>query len=194
MESEENSSHKDVDKNGSENIHGIPKDLLRRRTHEYAQKEKRIEVRGTLKEFTVFRLKKEWYLIEMDFIDEIIKPSRISRFPRQRDFMLGAMNVRGNVILNIDLGILLTIGPVPMTETSKIIIIKTGNDTTGFFVEETSETIYLDTADIQEKIATLKGSSAEFVKGLYQKDSRHLIWLDAEKITAEIGNRLLRHA
>ena len=193
MTSEENSSHKDIDTNGSMKIHGISKDLLRQRTHDYAQKEEKIEIKGELKEFAVFRLRKEWYLIEMDFIDEIVRPSRVSRFPRQKDFMLGAMNVRGNVILNIDLGILLTIGSVPMTETSKIIIIKTGNDMTGFFVEESSETIYLDTANIQEKIATLKGSSAEFVKGLYQKEGRHLIWLDVQKITIDIRNGLSHH-
>lgn len=165
-------------------------DLLKQRTLEYARRQEEVLVKKEIKEFIVFRLGQEWYLIEMDFADEIVKYPRLSQFPRQKDFMLGAMNIRGRIILGIDLGVLLNIGATKPTAVSRFLIIKSGVDTTGFLIEEIFETLRLDTGDFQEKMAMFKGPGTDYIKGFYQKDGRPLIWLDIDKILSDVGRKL----
>jgi len=60
--------------------------------------------------FTVFDLEGEEYGVEIDMMNEIIRDLDISRIPGSSDDVLGAVNLRGEVIPVIDLKKILDIG------------------------------------------------------------------------------------
>lgn len=170
----------------------LTEDILEQRVREYSRQEEKTETKGELKEFLGFRLRTEWYCIDMSFVDEIIKSTMISRLPRQKDFVLGAMNVRGNILLIIDPGILFQLPPRDTGENPMVISVKTAEVLTGLFVDEVSGVMTLDTGIPQAPISTIKGIEAEFIRGLFKYKEKHFIWLDIERVLSEAGNRLAR--
>jgi len=73
------------------------------------------KTRKTMKEqneklFTVFDLEGEEYGISVDMMDEIVRDVDISRIPGSPENVLGATNLRGEVIPVIDLKNLLSLG------------------------------------------------------------------------------------
>ena len=167
-------------------------DLIEQRTKEYSKEEEQIEVKEEIKEYLGFRLGSEWYLVDMHYVEEIVKPARISPLPRQKSFVLGVMNIRGDIILNVDLRQLLTQTATDLHEHSRIIFVKSQTDTTGFLADEVIGVQKLDTGDFQIGIATIQGEHGEFTEGLYNKDNRHFVWLNMERILSKIGERLAK--
>ena len=149
-----------------------------------------IESLGELKEVLSFRLKNEWYLIEMNFIDEILPSTRISRFAKQAEFVSGMVNVSGSLILIVEIGMFLNLSKAEIKKDSRTVFLKTGNDITGFLADEVAETIKIDTATCQASIATIQGVEAEFIKGIFKGKEKHYIWLDIERVLLEIEMRL----
>lgn len=174
-------------KNKQEGI--LTPELLRERARQYARQDEKIEILGTLKQFFCFRLGQEWYVIEMGFLQETIPSVRISRLPRSKEFLLGMMNVRGNLVLMVDLARLLHVGATQVDERSKVVLLKTGEDITGFPVDEIQEVIELDTGRAQDSIATIKGIEAEFIKGLFRHKDKYLVWIDIERVLFELESR-----
>ncbi|MFW5946180.1 MAG: chemotaxis protein CheW [Candidatus Natronoplasma sp.] len=72
--------------------------------------------------FTVFDLEGEEYGLGVDLMDEIVRDVEISRIPRSPDNMLGATNLRGEVIPVIDLKKILGLGETEKEAKDTIII------------------------------------------------------------------------
>ena len=167
-------------------------EILEERAREYATGEEILEIRGELKEFLGFRLGGEWYLVDMRFISEILVRGKISRIPQQAEIVAGMMNVRGRIILVLELGMFLNLSKSKVEKASRVVFLKTGSDITGFFADEVCETLKLDTGISQGPISTIAGKEAAFIKRLFNYNGKHFIWLDVEKLMAEAENRLGR--
>ena len=168
----------------------LSKGILEQRTLEYSQQKEKKEVKGEVEEFLGFRLGKEWYLIEMASIDEVVKHQRVSHLPRQKNIIQGVMNIRGEIKLIVGLGVLLSMTPTTIIESSRVVLIKSKTDSTGFITDEIIGVLKLDTGKFQTSIANVRGIEAEFINGLYNKDDNHFIWLNIERVLLEVAKRL----
>jgi len=165
-------------------------ELIKDRTKEYSQHTETREVRGELKNFLKFRFGSECYAMEMLYMNEVLKSKRISCIPRQKDFVKGVVNVRGEIVMIVDLKSLLNITSETQGSESRMILLKRNSELSGFIADEVFGTEQMDTEDFQSSLATFKGGSAEFIAGLCTREGQNLIWLDAEKILTEIARRL----
>ena len=169
----------------------LTSDILKQRAKEYAQVEEKTEVKGELKEFLGFRLGKEWYLLEMELINEVLSLTRLSRLPHASELVSGVVNVRGAIVLVMDLAKLLHVPTAEHRDTSRFIFLKTSDDITGFLADEVSEIFLLGSGDSQPPIATITGLQAEFITGLFDINGKPFVWLDMERILVEVEARLL---
>ena len=169
----------------------LTEDVLKDRADIYARKiEEGEELQGEVLGYINFELSGEWYLVEMKQVEEIVPPRRISRVPRSHELILGMTNIRGNLRLIIDIKTLLGLPPSEMDDSSRIILVKIGEDITGFVVNQISRVLFLDSGRFQPPILSLSNIQAEFIKGIYKYDVHHLVWLNMERILAEVENRI----
>jgi len=165
-------------------------ELLHERAQIYAKSEEKIQVLGELKDYLGFCLGEEKYLVDINFVEEVLEPTKIFQIPRGVDYLLGTMNIRGRITLIADLGIFLNQLRTELKEGSKIIVLRVGKELTGFPVDEVYESMKLDTGTIQRPILTAKGVAAENMEGLFKKGEMYFIWLKIENVLLEMAKRL----
>lgn len=164
---------------------------LNRRAEEYAPQAQQKEILGQAREFINFRVGNEQYVIEMDFIGETTAPGPVARFPRATELTPGLVNRRGEIILLMDLGFFMSGTITQRDQRSKVIFIETSDHVSGILVDDVFETIELDTGKMQKSLSSGKAGE-EYFKGLFNLEGQTLLWLDIERIMAEVGRRLSR--
>ena len=118
-----------------------------------------------------FIVGEEEYAIPILNIQEIIKPIEYTRVPSTPAYVLGAFNLRGNVIPLIDLRMKFNLPPQNQTSETRYIVMKDGDNIAGFVIDKLTEAIRLTENQIEpapETIHTDKGAISGIGK---RKDS-----------------------
>jgi len=126
-----------------------------------------------------FRLASETYGIESEFVSEVYPLKDFTPLPGAPSFVLGIVNVRGQIVSVVDLKKFFNLPEKGLDELSKVIIIR--NDRMEFgILADTILGIHLIALDaIQTPPATVTGIGAEYLKGV---TGERVILLDAQKI------------
>jgi len=138
-----------------------------------------------------FSLGGENYCIKVEEAREVVNPGSITRVPNTPEFIIGVMNIHGEIITLIDIRHFFNLTEAQRVKDMKIIVTDVEGSPAGILVDGIGKAFDIDRDAIQPPLATLKGSLAEYTKGQIQLDKRVLIFLNLDKIldNAEI-NRL----
>lgn len=130
-------------------------------------------------EIVEFLLSYETYGVESSFVREVYPLNEITPLPGTPSFVLGIINVRGQILSVIDLKKIFDLPEKGLTDLNKVIIIHDEKIEFGILADAVTgiRKISLDT--IQPALPTLTGIRAEYLKGV--TDERRVI-LDAKKI------------
>ena len=171
----------------------LTEETLRKRARFYAKKNEETKVLGELKKFLSFQSAGERYLIELNLVEEVVPPGRISRIPRQKEFVRGVMNIKGGLVVIIDAAVLLRLTRKDRRETAGLILLKLGAESAplGLLVDEVQGNVDFDTGLGQPQVVTVNEREREFFKGLFEKDGNAFIWLDIQAFLGE-AVRLLK--
>ncbi len=102
-----------------------------------------------------FIVGEEEYAIPILSIQEIIKPIEYTRIPSTPDYVLGAFNLRGNVIPLIDLRMKFNLPKKEEDETTRYIVMKDGDNIAGFVIDKLTEAVRLPKSAIDPTPETL---------------------------------------
>ncbi|MCK4875336.1 MAG: purine-binding chemotaxis protein CheW, partial [Sulfurimonas sp.] len=95
--------------------------------------------------FLTFFVDEEQYGIDISKIKEIIAPINITHIPKTPDFVKGVINLRGSIIPVIDLRLKFTMGEIPYTDRTCIIVVEIESDAStvliGIVVDAVSEVL-----------------------------------------------------
>ncbi|MFH0925408.1 MAG: chemotaxis protein CheW [bacterium] len=125
-----------------------------------------------------FFLGGEWYGLEIKYIQEVIKPPKIFSIPGTPNYLLGAINHRGNIITVMDLASFLKIGLVNLSNESRIIIIRVGELKMGLIVDSVSEIFTIPAKSIEPPLSVLDISKMAYILGEYQRKDKLVILLN----------------
>ena len=166
--------------------------ILQERARVYAKKPEETKTAGELKKFLSWRLVDEHYLIDLNLVEEVVPPGRIFCIPRQKEFVLGVMNIRGSLMVVMDPAILLRVATKDLQKRSGLILLKQGTESTplGLWVDEVLGSIVLDTGLGQPQVVTAHETAREFFKGLFEKDGKPFTWIDIQAFMDEAARRL----
>ena len=140
---------------------------------------------GDLTRQTIFYLEPEWYSIDTELVEEVIKVPLITPVPYLPGFVHGLINLRGDIVVAIDIREFFGLDPIGLKERSRVAVVKVAGKTTGILVDYVSDVSDIPLKDIQPPISTIKGAKAEFIKGEVRlPDGRFLTLLDLEKVMA----------
>lgn len=113
-----------------------------------------VEVAGEGKQYIVVRLGSEQYGIDIQFIDNIVRMTRITRIPSAQRYFKGVINLRGEINPVMSLRLKFDLEPDEYTNSTRIIIIKLESQSPiGIIVDEVKEVVTLDANSIEKPTA-----------------------------------------
>jgi purine-binding chemotaxis protein CheW len=135
------------------------------------------------RQYIVFKLGNEEYGIDSLNITTIIDKNRtITRVPRTPAFIMGVINLRGDIIPVMDLRTRFNMPKVEGTDDTRIIIVKINEILVGVIVDAVVEVLDL-TEDAIENINNLSNDlSMDYILGVGKVNSRIVTLLNFEKL------------
>ena len=129
-----------------------------------------------------FVLAFESYAIETRYVREVEPLDNLTPLPCTPAFVLGIVNVRGEILSVIDLKKFFELPGKGLTDLNKVIVLESENMLFGILADAVTGVRRVRIADIQPSLPTLTGIREAYLKGV--TPGRTVI-LDAEKLLAD---------
>lgn len=136
-------------------------------------------------QWVTFRLDNETYGINVMQVQEVLRHTEIAPVPGAPSYVLGIINLRGNVVTVIDTRQRFGLTPAPITDNTRIVIIEADKQVVGILVDSVAEVVYLRQSEIETAPNVGTDESAKFIQGVCNKNDELLILVDLEKMMTE---------
>ncbi len=138
---------------------------------------------GDERQVVIFRLGDEEFGVAIEEVREINRISDITKIPNTPSYIKGIINLRGSVIVVIDLATKLGLPSKEHDNNTRIIVIDVGNTITGMVVDSATEVLRLKADQIKEAPnAITKKIDADYIEGVGVIGERLLILLNLAKV------------
>lgn len=115
-------------------------------------------------------------------VQEINKIMQMTKVPQAPDYVLGILNLRGQIVTILDLGKKLGLGETDMSQDPRNIIVNSAGGHVGLLVRRISDVVSANMEKRERAPANMSGIQGEFFTGVY-KTNDHLIGiLDVDKV------------
>ncbi|MCG8336104.1 MAG: chemotaxis protein CheW [Proteobacteria bacterium] len=132
-----------------------------------------------------FRLGNEEYGIEIRHIIEIIVMQEITKVPDMPGFIIGVINLRGNVISVMDIRKRFGLDSRDYDDRTCIIVVQINNISIGLIVDTVNEVVDIPENQIDPPPRTHSGIGSSYIQGMGKIGEKVKILLDIEKILYE---------
>lgn len=132
--------------------------------------------------YLTFRLGEEDYGIEIIHVIEIVGIQKITEVPDMPDFVLGVINLRGQVIPVIDVRRRFHMEPRAFDDRTCVIVIKVNETSIGLVVDTVSEVREIPEDNVSPPPKLAPEASRRYILGLGKVGDEVKILLDATKL------------
>ena len=139
-------------------------------------------------EVVAFNLAYETYGIETAYVREVYPLKDLTPLPCTPSFVIGIVNVRGQVLSVIDIKKFFELPEQGLTDLNKVIIISDGDMEFGILADAIVDVRNVPLREIQPSLPTLTGIREAYLMGIA---TERLVMLDAAKLLAD--NSILVH-
>tara|TARA_R100001129_G_scaffold175825_1_gene149187 strand:- start:106 stop:609 length:504 start_codon:yes stop_codon:yes gene_type:complete len=136
-------------------------------------------------QWVTFQLDDETYGINVMQVQEVLRYSEIAPVPGAPNYVLGIINLRGNVVTVIDTRLRFGLQPTEVTDNTRIVIIESEKQVIGILVDSVAEVVYLKTSEIDSAPNVGTDESARFIQGVSNRDDELLILVDLDKMLTD---------
>lgn len=136
-------------------------------------------------QWVTFRLENETYGINVMQVQEVLRYTEIAPVPGAPSYVLGIINLRGNVVTVIDTRLRFGLPTAEITDQTRIVIIEAENQVVGILVDAVAEVVYLRQSEIETTPNVGNEESAKFIQGVCHKNDELLILVDLEKMMTD---------
>jgi purine-binding chemotaxis protein CheW len=135
------------------------------------------------RQVVVFKLADEEFGVNISEVKEIIRIELITKIPNSAEYIKGVINLRGKIIVIVDLALVLGLPPKKTDNETRIIVIELEESTIGMIVDSATEVLRLSSNQIEAapQIITKK-INADYIEGVGMLGERLLILLDLIKV------------
>jgi purine-binding chemotaxis protein CheW len=139
--------------------------------------------------FLTFALGKEEYGLEILKVREIIGWLDITALPRTPPYVKGVVNLRGQVIIVVDLRAKFDMEPTPKTEQTCIIVVEIAHQgrklSTGIIVDRVSEVLEIPSENIEDPPTFGTNIDTDFILGMGKVAEAVKILLDINRVLGD---------
>lgn len=133
-------------------------------------------------QWVTFQLEDETYGINVMQVREVLRYSEIAPVPGAPDYVIGIINLRGNVVTVIDTRSRFGLMPGEISDNTRIVIIEAEKQVIGILVDSVAEVVYLRNSEIDTTPSVGTEESAKFIQGVSNRDGELLILVDLNKL------------
>lgn len=136
-------------------------------------------------QWVTFQLEEETYGINVMQVREVLRYTEIAPVPGAPDYVLGIINLRGNVVTVIDTRARFGLMEGEITDNTRIIVIESEHQVIGILVDSVAEVVYLRSSEIDTTPSVGTDESAKFIQGVSNRDGQLLILVDLNKLLTD---------
>ncbi|KXO14231.1 Positive regulator of CheA protein activity (CheW) [Moritella sp. JT01] len=136
-------------------------------------------------QWVTFKLENEIYGINVMQVQEVLRYTEIAPVPGAPNYVIGIINLRGNVVTVIDTRVRFGLMPSEVSENSRIVIIEAEKQVIGILVDGVAEVVYLRSSEIDMAPSVGTDESAKFIQGVSNRDGELLILVDLNKFLSD---------
>jgi purine-binding chemotaxis protein CheW len=136
-------------------------------------------------QWVTYRLDEETYGINVMQVQEVLRYTEIAPVPGAPDYVLGIINLRGNVVTVIDTRSRFGLPSSEITDNTRIVIIESEEQVVGILVDSVAEVVYLRSSEIDSAPNVGTEESAKFIQGVSNRSGQLLILVDLNKLLSD---------
>lgn len=144
-----------------------------------------VDAKDEVLQWVTYRLGDETYGINVMQVQEVLRHTEIAPVPGAPDYVLGIINLRGNVVTVIDTRSRFGLPSAEVTDNSRIVIIESEHQVVGILVDSVAEVVYLRSSEISSAPNVGTEESAKFIQGVSNRDDELLILVDLNKLLTD---------
>ncbi len=115
-------------------------------------------------------------------IQEINKLTQMTKVPQAPDYVIGILNLRGQIVTIIDLGKKIGLGETEINQDSRNIIVNDSSGHVGLLVRQISDVVSADMERREPAPANMHGIQGDFFTGVYKTEQTLIGILDVDKV------------
>lgn len=133
-----------------------------------------------------FKLSEEVYGVDIMSVREVLDYTSVTKVPQTPDYMVGVINLRGNVVPVIDLKLKFGLGKTAKTVNTCIIIVEVEIDeesiVLGALADSVQEVVDFDGSNIESAPKIGTQLNTDFIRGMAKKEEEFVIILDVDSV------------
>jgi purine-binding chemotaxis protein CheW len=140
-----------------------------------------------INQFVIFKVGAEEYAVPILKVNEIIrlKGIRITEVPNTKKYVVGIINLRGEVVPIMDLRMKFHMPKKEMDDNTRIMIVSIQGDSIGFLVDSVSEVAQIPSGDIIDPPEEVSDVDSKFITKIAKYSDRIFIILDVDSIVSD---------
>ncbi|HEY5602705.1 MAG TPA: chemotaxis protein CheW [Gammaproteobacteria bacterium] len=140
---------------------------------------------NTVLRWVTFYLDAEKYGINVMQVQEVLRVTEIAPVPGAPGYVLGIINLRGNVVTVIDTRKRFGLAPKGLDDSARIVIVESNDQVVGIMVDSVAEVVDLKLSEIESAPNVGTDDGSRFIHGLASQDDEILIIIDLNKVLTD---------
>ena len=136
-------------------------------------------------QFVTFKLQEEIYGINVMQVQEVLRVTEIAPVPGAPSYVLGIINLRGNVVTVVDTRSRFGLPSTTIDDASRIVIIESEEQVVGILVDSVAEVVLLRQSEIDSAPNVGNDENSRYIQGVATRDDKLLIVVDLNKLITE---------
>lgn len=132
--------------------------------------------------FLFFKLSAEYYCAPIAQIKEVTAVPEMTRVPLMPEFIVGVINLRGEIISVLDIRSFFGLSEIEKTTDARLIVCDVAGSLAGIIIDKIEGTVTIEKEAIQPPLATLKEELRRYTTGQAPIGQVIATILDLEKI------------
>jgi len=133
-------------------------------------------------QWVTFKLEGEAYGINVMQVQEVLRVSEITPVPGAPSYILGIINLRGNVVTVLDTRMRFGLPNYETDDASRVVIVESKGNVLGILVDSVAEVVYLRSSEIESAPNVGNDESSKYIQGVYSNEGNLLILVDVNKL------------
>ena len=118
-------------------------------------------------QFCTFFLKDQFFGVPVQHVQEVIRYHEMTRVPLVPPVIRGLINLRGQIVMAIDLRRRLAMEERPESDLPMNVVVRTDDGAVSFLVDEIGDVLEVEEENSEPPPATLQGRARDLVRGRY---------------------------
>ncbi|MEE9465906.1 MAG: chemotaxis protein CheW [Candidatus Neomarinimicrobiota bacterium] len=136
-----------------------------------------------VRQLVIFKLIDGIYGLDIQYVREINRLTKITPIPKAPAFVEGIINLRGTIVPVVNLSKRFGLGKTEHTKDTRIVVIENGEYTLGMEVDGVSEVLRIPANEIDPATnMSTTGIAVDFVEGVGKVDDQLILILDTKKL------------